>query len=86
MQYRNDTAHVVIVAADPPFEVAPGEVVDVDGQVAGLTLIGEDEPRPLVDVHLPEHPVISPAVDGTFTDPAGDPLADDHQQDPEATR
>ncbi len=62
MQYRNDTAEPVIVAADPPIEVGPGEVVDSDGHVAGLTLVGPDE---LADDDQVVARITEPAADDT---------------------
>lgn len=53
MRQRNDSGHVVDVAAFPdedhpedhPFRVGPGEVVDFHDLIGGLTPL-EDEPEP----------------------------------------
>lgn len=47
MRQRNDTVHALYApAADPPFEVQPGEVIDYPVQVTGLTVL-PDEPTPV---------------------------------------
>ncbi len=86
MLYRNDTDETLLVATDPPTEVGPGDLVDVDGHVAGLTRVDEDDldaAPPVVDVHLPGD---GPAAPAAPTDPAGDPSADNNDQDPAAER
>lgn len=43
MRQRNDTAYALYAsAADPPFEVAPGEEIDHPHPVVGLTPVTEE--------------------------------------------
>lgn len=43
MRQRNAGAHPLIVMDDPPREVAPGEVIDFDGPLAGFEPVEDDE-------------------------------------------
>jgi hypothetical protein len=45
MRQRNDSLNTLFVqAADPPFEIAPGEIVDHDTVIMGMTVV-EDLPQ-----------------------------------------
>lgn len=45
MRQRNDTDRALYApAADPPFEVAPGETIEYDIPVIGLTILEDEEP------------------------------------------
>lgn len=58
MQQRNDTAETLIVATDPVTVVEPGEVVDLDVHVAGLTAVDPEPPAqkpPAADAPTPKH-------------------------------
>lgn len=102
MQYRNDTPGPLTLAVEPPVVVEPGEVIDSDDHVAGLT--------PLDDPAGPEfaaaaalegaEPPAGAAAGGVdvdqadaddagvpaTTDPDGAPAPADDEQEPEATR
>lgn len=46
MRQRNDTDRALYAsAADPPFEVAPGEIIDYPYPVVGLTALPDEEPE-----------------------------------------
>ncbi len=93
MQYRNDTPGPLTLAVEPPVVVEPGEVVDVDDHVAGLTPLDDGAPAE------PTEPVFAPAAavddgpvdaddagDAATTDPDGAPASAVDEQEPEATR
>lgn len=42
MRQRNAGAHPLTVMADPPREVAPGEVIDFDEPLAGFEPVDDD--------------------------------------------
>ncbi len=45
MRQRNDSLKPLFVqAADPPFEIAPGETVDYPSPVIGLTVVVDEKP------------------------------------------
>jgi hypothetical protein len=46
MRQRNDTGYPLLVAADPPYEVADRETVDLPEPVAGLTQLDRPEDAP----------------------------------------
>lgn len=65
MLYRNDAADAITLATEPPQTVQPGDTVDVDDHVAGLTPIDADgnpidpppaEATPTVGVDAPAVP------------------------------
>lgn len=46
MRQRNDTVYALYAsAADPPFEVAPGETIDYPDPVVGLTILPDEKPE-----------------------------------------
>lgn len=46
MRQRNPSPYpIVVMAADGPFEAAPGEVVDFPDRLAGFELVTDDEAR-----------------------------------------
>ncbi len=46
MRQRNDTVYALYAsAADPPFVVAPGETIDYEVPVIGLTILEDKEPE-----------------------------------------
>lgn len=49
MRQRNDSLDTLFVqAADPPFEIVPGETVDFDSPIIGMTVV-PDEAAPTED-------------------------------------
>lgn len=87
VQYRNDTGSALTVATEPPLLVHPGDVVDVDGHVTGLTPVDADgnptgeTPAAVLDARFFDDPA---AYAANLAD--ADAAATDDQQDPEATR
>lgn len=46
MRQRNDSLDILFVqVASPPFEIAPGEIVDYESPIIGMTLIEDETPR-----------------------------------------
>lgn len=53
MRQRNDSLDTLFVqAADPPFEIAPGETIDFESAIIGMTIVPDvvpaEDPKPPV--------------------------------------
>lgn len=90
MQYRNDSDRDLLLATEPPVMVAPGETVESDDHVAGLTPLGDDgEPEPAGPVHVVAvDQAAAPAlpVAPADTDPVGADAPADADDEPEDQR
>ncbi len=62
MRQRNDSLDTLFVqAADPPFEIAPGETVDYESYIIGLTVLPDERP---VEDPKPVKKAAKPAASG----------------------
>lgn len=67
MRQRNDTDHPLTVHTDPPQVVAPGEAIDHDTYVVGLTVLDEPDttPAPVDEQPTPTKPTKTTGKEAT---------------------